>query len=107
MGKNVPILAGWAASSSGLLAACHLPLRVLFPAADTLMSLAIKIEAMPGYQAIGPEHPKADDMARVWPSRARFLLGRARCLVKRELEADRAWVRMGGWELELGVRGQD
>lgn len=72
-----------------------------------LMPLAIKIEAMPGYQAIGPEHPKADGMARVWPSRARFLLGRARCLVKRELEADRAWVRMGGWELELGVRGQD
>lgn len=74
---------------------------------DTLVPLAIKIEAMPGYQEIGAEHPKADSIARVWRRRARLLLVRARCLVKKELEADRAWIRMGGWELELGVRGQD
>ena len=27
--------------------------------------------------------------------------------LRKELEADRAWVRMGAWELRLGIRGQD
>lgn len=69
------------------------------------MLLAVKPGATPEGQAAGPEPPEAVSVARVGSGTAGVWLGQA-CL-RRVLEADKAWVRMGAWELRCGIRCQD
>ena len=74
------------------------------PTADTLVLLAVKPGATPEGQAAGPEHPEAVSLARVGPGLAGVWLGQA--WLRRALEADKAWVRMGAWELRCGINAK-
>ena len=65
------------------------------------MLLAVKPGAMPEGQAAGPEHPEAVSSARVGPGLAGVWLGQV--WLRRALEADKAWVGMGAWELRCGI----
>lgn len=68
------------------------------------MLLAVKPGATPEGQAAGPEHPEAVSLARVGPGLAGVWLGQA--WLRRALEADKAWVRMGAWELRCGINAK-
>lgn len=61
-------------------------------------ALATKMEALLRCQEIGPEF-RQGGWGPSWAGLGLWL--------KEELETDRAWVRMGGWEVGPGVRSQD